>query len=118
MGRKAPFLAMILAFSMISLLGIPPSAGFMGKLYMFSAAMRSDLAWLVVVGVVNSAVSAYYYLRVIRVMYMVDAEGEEKIHVAYAPQVALYITGLGILALGIFPVPLFTVAEKAVAVLV
>jgi NADH-quinone oxidoreductase subunit N len=117
MGRKAPFLALILAFSMISLLGIPPSAGFMGKLYMFSAAIQSDLAWLVVVGVVNSAISAYYYLRVIKVMYMVDPEKEEKIPVAYAPQVALYITGLGILALGIFPGPLMRVAEKAVAIL-
>ena len=118
MGRKAPFLAMILAFSMISLLGIPPSAGFMGKLYMFSAAMKSDLAWLVVVGVVNSVVSAYYYLRVIRVMYMVEPEEEEeKVPVAYAPQVALYITGLGILALGIFPGPMIKVAEKAVEIL-
>ncbi|MDA0988254.1 MAG: NADH-quinone oxidoreductase subunit N [Chloroflexi bacterium] len=117
MGRRAPFLAIILAFAIVSLLGIPPTAGFMGKLYMFSAAMKSDLAWLVVVGVVNSAISAYYYLKVIRVMYMVDPEGEEKIHVAYAPQAALYITALGILALGIFPGPLMTVAEKAVAVL-
>lgn len=117
MGRRAPFLAIILAFAVVSLLGIPPTAGFMGKLYMFSAAMKSDLAWLVVVGVLNSAISAYYYLKVIRVMYMVEPEGEEKIHVAYAPQAALYITGLGILALGIFPGPLMTAAEKAVAVL-
>ena len=117
MGRQAPFLAMILAFSMISLLGIPPTAGFMGKLYMFSAAIKSDLAWLAMVGVVNSAVSAYYYLRVIRVMYMLDPEKDDKIPVAYAPRVALYITGLGILALGLFPGPLFTVAEKAVAIL-
>jgi NADH-quinone oxidoreductase subunit N len=117
MGRRAPFLAIILAFAIVSLLGIPPTAGFMGKLYMFSAAMKSDMAWLVVVGVLNSAISAYYYLKVIRVMYMVDPEEEEKIHVAYAPQAALYITALGILVLGIFPGPLMNVAEKAVAVL-
>jgi NADH-quinone oxidoreductase subunit N len=117
MGRRAPFLALVLAFSMISLLGIPPTAGFMGKLYIFSAAMKSDLAWLVVVGVVNSAVSAYYYLRVVRVMYMAPPETEEPVPVAYAPQAALYITGLGILVLGIFPGPLITAAEKAVAVL-
>ena len=117
MGRRAPVLAIILAFSMVSLLGIPPTAGFMGKLYLFSAAMKSDLAWLVVVGVVNSAVSAYYYVRVIRVMYLAPSEAEERIPVAIAPQAALYITALGILALGIFPDPLITVAEKAVAVL-
>lgn len=117
MGRRAPFLAIILAFAMVSLLGIPPTGGFMGKLYIFSAAMKSDLAWLVVVGVVNSAISAYYYMRVIRVMYMSNPEVEERIPVAYAPQAALYITALGILALGIFPDPLITVAENAVAVL-
>ena len=117
MGRQAPFLAIILAFSMISLLGLPPTAGFMGKLYMFSAAMKSDLAWLVVVGVVNSAVSAYYYLRVVRLMYMAEPEKEETVPVAYASQAALYITGLGILALGLFPGPLFTMAERAVEIL-
>jgi NADH-quinone oxidoreductase subunit N len=117
MGRRAPFLALVLAFSMVSLLGIPPTAGFMGKLYIFSAAMKSDLAWLVVVGVVNSAVSAYYYLRVVRVMYVAPPGVEEPVPVGYAPQAALYITGLGILFLGIFPHPLIVAAEKAVAVL-
>jgi NADH-quinone oxidoreductase subunit N len=117
MGRRAPILAIILAFSMVSLLGLPPTAGFMGKLYLFSAAMKSDLAWLAVVGVVNSAVSAYYYMRVIRVMYMSPSETEERIPVAIAPQAALYITALGILALGIFPDPLISVAETAVEVL-
>jgi len=116
-GRQAPLLAVILAFSMISLLGIPPTAGFMGKLYMFSAAMKSDLAWLVVVSVLNSAVSAYYYLRVIRVMYMQDPDNAEKVSVAFAPRVALYITGLSILALGLFPGPMIKAAERAVEIL-
>jgi NADH-quinone oxidoreductase subunit N len=117
MGRRAPVLAVILAFALISLLGIPPSAGFMGKLYMFSAAMKSDLAWLVLVGVVNSAISAYYYLKVIRVMYMVEPENDEKVPMGYSPRIALYIAGLGILVLGVFPSPLINVAEKAVAIL-
>ncbi len=113
MGRRAPFLAIVLAFSMISLLGIPPTAGFMGKLYVFSAAIKADLAWLVVVGVLNSAVSAYYYLRVIRVMFMSDPEDEEGVSVAPAAALALYLTGLGILALGVFPGPLMDVVERA-----
>jgi NADH-quinone oxidoreductase subunit N len=117
MGRRAPFLAVILAFALISLLGLPPTAGFMGKLYMFSAAMKSDLAWLVLVGVLNSTISAYYYLKVIRVMYMVEPENEEKIQVAYSPRIAMYIAGLGILVLGLFPNWLMNVAEKAVAIL-
>jgi len=117
MGRRAPVLAIILAFSMVSLLGIPPTAGFMGKLYIFGAAMKSDLVWLVVVGVVNSAVSAYYYMRVIRVMYTASPEDGEAISVSHASRMALYITAIGILALGIFPSPLMNAAEKAVAVL-
>ncbi|MBF8267317.1 MAG: NADH-quinone oxidoreductase subunit [Dehalococcoidia bacterium] len=117
MGRRAPLLALVLAFSMVSLTGIPPAAGFMGKLYIFSAAVRSDLVWLAIVGVVNSVISAYYYLKVVRVMYMMPPASEERLPVAYAPQAALYITGLGILALGIFPGPLISLAERAVAVL-
>ena len=72
MGRRSPVLALVLAISIISLTGIPPTAGFMGKLFIFSAAVRSDLLWLVVIGVINSVVSAYYYLRVIRFMYMAE----------------------------------------------
>ena len=112
MGRQAPFLAVILAFSMVSLLGLPPTVGFMGKLYIFSAAIKSDLTWLALVGVLNSAVSAYYYLRVIRVMYMSEPEKDTKITVAYAPQIALYATGLGILILGILPGPLMELVEE------
>ena len=117
MGRRAPFLAIILAFSMVSLLGIPPTAGFMGKLYIFSAAMKADLAWLVLLGVLNSAVSAYYYLRVVRLMYMTDPEDERGVPVAHVSMLALLLTGLGILALGVFPGPLMNLVETAAEVL-
>ena len=117
MGRRAPVLAFILAFSLVSLTGIPPTAGFMGKLYLFSAAVHSDLVWLVVVGVVNSVLSAYYYVKVIRIMYMERPESEEQVTTAYVPQIALYLAGIGILALGIFPGPLIDFAESAAAVL-
>ncbi|MBI2855281.1 MAG: NADH-quinone oxidoreductase subunit N, partial [Chloroflexi bacterium] len=117
MGRRAPLLALVLAFSVISLTGIPPTAGFMGKLYVFSAAVRSDLVWLAVVGVVNSVLSAYYYLRVVRVMYMAEPSTQERLPVASAPLAAIFVTGLGILVLGLFPGPFFTFTEKAVAIL-
>ena len=117
MGKRAPVLALVLAFSLVSLTGIPPTAGFMGKLYLFSAAVHSDLVWLVVVGVINSVLSAYYYVKVIRIMYMERPESEERITTAYVPQVAMYIAGIGILALGIFPGPLINFAEAAAAVL-
>ena len=117
MGKRAPVLALVLAFSLVSLTGIPPTAGFMGKLYLFSAAVHSDLVWLVVVGVINSVLSAYYYVKVIRIMYMERPESEERVTTAYVPQVAMYIAGIGILALGIFPGPLIDFAEAAAAVL-
>ena len=76
LGKRSPILAVIMAFALISLLGLPPAVGFMGKLYIFSAAVNSGLIWLVILGVVNSAISAYYYLRIIRFIYMVDTETE------------------------------------------
>ena len=69
MGRRASYLAAALAFAMVSLIGVPPTVGFMVKVYIFGAAVNSDLAWLAVFGVVNSVISAYYYLRVVKVMY-------------------------------------------------
>ena len=117
MGRRAPLMALVLAFAMISLIGIPPTAGFMGKLYVFSAAVKSDLVWLAMAGVVNSVISSYYYLRVVRTMYMAPPASEEPLSVPYAPQAAVYIAGLSVLILGIFPGPLMSLAEKAAAVL-
>lgn len=117
MGRRAPIMALVLAFALISLTGIPPAAGFMGKLYLFSAAVKSDLVWLAIVGVVNSVISSYYYLRVVRTMYMTPPDSEERITATFLPRAAIYIAGLGVLVLGIFPGPLMSLAEKAAAVL-
>ena len=66
MWKRSPFLSLALAFCLVSLTGIPPTAGFWAKLYIFNAGMRADLAWLVIVGVLNSVVSGYYYLSVVR----------------------------------------------------
>ena len=70
MGRRAPYLAFALALALVSLIGVPPTGIFIAKLYIFSAAVNSDLLWLALVGVLNSVLSAYYYLKVIRVMYL------------------------------------------------
>ena len=117
MGRRAPVVAAILGFAMLSLIGIPPTAGFMGKLYIFNAAIRSDLVWLAVAGVVNSVVSAYYYLRVIRTMYLMPGESEERASSSVAMRLALGLTGLGILVVGVVPGPLIEFAESSAAVL-
>ena len=116
MGQRAPVLAIVLSISMISLLGIPPTVGFMGKLYIFSAAINSGLTWLVICGVLNSVVSAYYYLRVIRTMYMSEPESDTSIQIGIPPRLAIGIVGIGIIMLGIIPSAVMNAAEKAVIV--
>ena len=114
MAKRAPILSGVLALSMISLIGIPPTAGFMGKLYLFNAAVSSDLVWLAVVGVLNSVVSAYYYLRVIKTVYLAPAESEERITYSSPVLVAVAVSAIGILLIGILPGPLFEITESAV----
>ena len=80
MGRRAPIPAAVLPFCLLSLTGLPPTAGFIAKIYIFNAAVQADLVWLVIIAVLNTAVSAFYYLGVARQMYMgTDAEGEPAI---------------------------------------
>ncbi len=117
MGRRAPVVAGVLAFSMVSLIGLPPTAGFMAKLYLFNAAIGSDLVWLAIAGVINSVISAYYYLRVVRTMYMMPAESEDGLSSSVSMRLALGLAALGILVVGIFPGLLLEVAEGAVATL-
>jgi NADH-quinone oxidoreductase subunit N len=117
MGRRAPLLALVLALSMVSLIGIPPTALFIAKLYIFTAAVKSGLVWLAVVGVVNSVVSAYYYFRVIRVMYLAPPVSEEAVPSSGAFRLALAVSGLGVLLMGLLPGPLLRVAEAAMGAL-
>lgn len=119
-GRRFPLMALVLTVALVSLTGIPPTAGFIGKLYLFSAAIQSDLVWLVLVGVINSAISIYYYFRVVKMMYVApsdDAEVGDDVPLPAAPRLALYISGLGILFLGLLPGPIIELAEEAAAVL-
>ena len=75
MGRRAPVLALILAFALISLTGIPPTVGFFAKLYILLASVDAGLEWLAVIIVLNAALAAFYYLRVVVAMYMTAPEG-------------------------------------------
>ena len=117
MASRAPVVAAVLALALVSLIGIPPTAGFMGKLYLFNAAVRSDLAWLALVAVINSVVSAYYYLRIVRTMYLTPLEFEDRVSSSTPVRFALGITALGILVIGIVPGPLLEITETAVRTL-
>jgi NADH-quinone oxidoreductase subunit N len=103
-GFRSPVLAFSLSIFLLSLLGMPLTAGFMGKIMVFSAAVNQGYIWLVVLGVLNTAISAYYYLRLIVVMFFREpAEVWEAPRIPAALAVALILTILGVFYLGLFP---------------
>ena len=114
-SRSNPLMAAALAIFMFSMAGIPPLAGFFGKLYVFLPAISAGLYTLAVIGVVASVVAAYYYLRVIKVMYFDElAEGFEESPGWEVPSI-LALTALAVLLLFVVPGPLLTAAEAAAA---
>ena len=114
MARRSPVLALVLAFCLISLIGIPPTGGFIAKIYIFNAAIQQDLLWLVIIAVLNSVISAYYYLKVVKVMYVGTPASEEAVPSSIPLRAALAITSLGVLLLGIYPWLVLRLAESAV----
>jgi NADH-quinone oxidoreductase subunit N len=103
-GFRAPALAFTLSLFLLSLLGMPLTAGFMGKIMVFRAALNEKYYWLVVVAVLNTAISAYYYLRLIIVMFFRERTTEWNApRVPAAALAALIITVLGVFYLGLFP---------------
>jgi len=115
MSRRAPFLAAGLAFCLVSLTGIPPTAGFVAKIYIFNAAVQSDLVWLVIVAVINTAISAFYYLRVVSQMYLAPppAGAPAPARGDWGLSVALAVTSIGVLVVGLVPSPIIHAAERA-----
>jgi len=110
---RAPVAAVAMLLFMLSLGGIPPTAGFMGKLWIFSAAIESHYVWLAVIGVLNSAVSLYYYLRIVVYMFMKnEATGSVPV-ISPAVGAALAVAIIGTIVIGIYPRPLFEIAEMS-----
>ncbi len=104
LGRRSPLLAFTLAIFMLSLIGIPLTGGFFAKYYVFSAALSANLVWLAIIGLVNSAVAAYYYLRLIVVMYMREQTVEtESVRVTPAMGLALVLAAIATIYLGVAP---------------
>ena len=104
LGRSSPLLAATLTIFLLSLIGIPMTGGFFAKFYVFSAALKANLVWLTLIGVINSAVGAYYYLRIVVVMYM--RESRREVPVTAIPLglgFALAISMLATLYLGLLP---------------
>jgi len=121
LGRSMPLTSLALTLFMLSLTGIPPLAGFWAKFFIFSAVVSAHLTWLAVVAVVMSAVSAFYYLRVVWYLYFREAEqGEEQPALLSADagiSAATAVTVLGVLAVGLYPAPVIAAAQGAVRLL-
>jgi NADH-quinone oxidoreductase subunit N len=115
LAARHPVLALALAVFMLSLIGMPPTAGFVGKFYVFSAAIQRGFVWLAVIAVINSVVAAYYYLRLIVFMYMRDPE-EAGIQVALTPAagVSLAIAVWATFHLGLQPATVYALAQQAI----
>ena len=113
MIKRAPLLTLALSLCLISLIGMPPAVGFMAKFYIFRGAVQSGLLWLVIIAVLNSVISAYYYLRVVKVMWFGEPASEEKVPSSGALRLALAISCLGVLVLGIIPGYIMNLAESA-----
>ncbi|MFP3854582.1 MAG: NADH-quinone oxidoreductase subunit N [Anaerolineales bacterium] len=111
LATRRPGLALAMLLFMLSLTGLPPSAGFVGKFYLFRTVLQADLIWLALVGVITSLVSAYYYLRIVIVMYMQEGEPESRSEFWLNGSVGL--TALATFLLGILPAPLFALASRA-----
>ncbi len=114
MGFRHPFHGLALAVCMFSLAGIPPTAGFMAKFYLFKVAIEAGALWIALIGILASIVSVYYYLRVVYFLYMKDADdlSVEPDRGVFS-SVALAISIVGIILLGIAPTPLFRGALDA-----
>lgn len=113
LARRSPLAAAVLTASLLSLAGIPPLAGFVGKFYLFSAVMDAGYSVIVVIGFVMSMVSVYYYLRVVKVMYQGEGADLPVVKVQGATKFVLLFTMLITLGLGLYPGPLADLANMA-----
>ena len=114
LAERRPALAAALTVFLVSLTGIPVTAGFVGKFYLFNAAVAAGWVWLAIVGVAMSVVSAYYYLRVVVALYMREPSGEDTwAEVSPASAFALAVSAALALLLGVWPAPLLAAARVA-----
>ena len=115
--HRSRLLAAALTLSLISLIGLPPTVGFIAKFYIFSGAMDSGLLWLVIIAVIASVISAFYYLRVVKVMWLHKPVSDESLAASLPPRLALALSCLGILVLGIAPSLIIEITEAAASML-
>ena len=116
LNRRSPFLALIMLFAVLSLGGIPPTAGFFGKFFLFKAAIEADMWWLAAIGILNAFIALYYYLAIIKYMYLYRSEEDDvPIPVSRSAQLGLVVSLIFILYLGISAGSAFELTRQAAA---
>jgi NADH-quinone oxidoreductase subunit N len=114
LAKTHPLAAVLMLIFMFSLTGIPPTAGFIGKLYIFMSAINAGYTWLVVIAVIFSAISAYFYLRIVMYMYMKEPKETVSLTTSFSNGVALGITTIAVLLIGVLPTYLLEFAKAAI----
>jgi NADH-quinone oxidoreductase subunit N len=115
LAKTHPLPSALMLIFMFSLTGIPPTAGFIGKFYVFMSAINSGYAWLVVIAVIFSVISAYFYLRIVMYMYMREPKEEVRLSTSPGIGLALTVTVVATLVIGVFPSFLIGLAKTAIA---
>lgn len=118
LGARAPFLTVALAIFLISLTGLPPTAGFIGKLYLFAALINHGWIWLAVVGAINSVISLYYYVRILRNMYLQTSDQPAGVPLQFGSMqmAAVLVLLVPTLVLGVYFSPLVQLAQASVKI--
>jgi NADH-quinone oxidoreductase subunit N len=114
LAKTHPLASALMLIFMFSLTGIPPTAGFIGKFYLFMAAVNAGYTWLALVAVIFSAISAYFYLRIVMYMYMRDPKVELTLSTSVTTGLTLAVTVLAVLLIGIVPSNVISMARTAV----
>lgn len=117
LGKRSPLLAFSIMVFLFALAGIPPTAGFVSKFYLFYAVLKGGFLGLVVIAILNSALSLYYYARVVKYMYVLPPESTEKMKLPIAYTIAILLAMIGVLAIGIVPEPFVNWAASAANVI-
>jgi NADH-quinone oxidoreductase subunit N len=117
LSRRSPLAAFAMLVFLLSLAGIPATAGFVGKWYLFGAAIRSNLTWLAVVGVVNSAVSLYFYARIVVMMYMRPPADDAVFTASFAERLAIGACLVFTLVFGLYPQPIVDLSRRSILAL-
>jgi NADH-quinone oxidoreductase subunit N len=115
LNDRSPWFAFMMLILMFSMAGVPPTVGFYAKLAVLQAVIHVDMVWLALVAVFFSIIGAFYYLRIIKLMYFDASETEEPLAVSTDMQIAVSLNGLAVLALGLFPGGLLAVCAAVLA---